>query len=88
MKISNQIFENNDVNRTGISWEDLSPGRCSLAQQWGPVCHRATGRVKWNKEVNKIVMECFYRSKPSDEKRKSVRGYRKKVQKMERKRNV
>ena len=76
------------MNRTDTSWEDLSPGSLFLAQQRGPVRHRATGRVKWNKEVNKIVMECFYRSKPFDEKRKPVRGYRKKVQKMERKRNV
>ena len=32
--------------------------------------------MKWNKEVNKVVMECFDRSKPFDEEGKPVRGYR------------
>ena len=36
----------------------------------------ATARMKWNKEVNKVVMECFYRSKPFDEEGKPIRGYR------------
>ena len=35
--------------------------------------------MKWNKEVNKVVMECFYRTKPFDEERKSVRGYRRRM---------
>ena len=35
--------------------------------------------MKWNKEVNKVVMECFYRTKPFDEERKSVRGYRQRM---------
>ena len=35
--------------------------------------------MKWNKEVNKIVIEYFYRSKPFDEEGKSIRGYRKKM---------
>ena len=75
--MSNQIFENNGVNGTGTPCEGPSLGRCSPAQQWGPGRHRATARVKWNKEVNKVVMECFYRSKPFDEERKPIRGYRK-----------
>ena len=29
---------------------------------------------EWNKEVNKVVMECFYRSKPFEE--KPTKGYR------------
>ena len=32
--------------------------------------------MKWNKEVNKVIMECFYRSKPFDETGKPIRGYR------------
>ena len=35
--------------------------------------------MKWNKEVNKVVMECFYRSKPFDEEGKPVRGYRQRM---------
>ena len=35
--------------------------------------------MKWNKEVNKAVMECFYRSKPFDEEGKPVRGYRQRM---------
>lgn len=53
------------------------------AQQRGPGRHPATARMKWNREVNMVVMECFYRSKPFDEEGKPVRGYR-----MERQGNV
>ena len=62
-----QIFEDNDVNGAGTSSESPSSGRCSLVQQRGPGRHPAPARMKWNKEVNKVIMECFYRSKPFDE---------------------
>ena len=62
--MSTQIFENNDVNGTGTPCESSSPGKCSPAQQRGHGCHPVTARVKWNKEVNKVAMECFYRRKP------------------------
>ena len=52
---------------------------CSPAQQQEPSPHPAIARVKWNKEVNKVVMECFYRSKPFVEERKLIRGYRKRM---------
>ena len=47
----------------------------------GPGRHPATARMrmKWNKEVNKVVMECFYRSRPFDEERKPIRGYRQRM---------
>ena len=32
--------------------------------------------MKWNKEVNKVVMECFYRGKPFDE---AFTGYRRRM---------
>ena len=35
--------------------------------------------MKWNKEVNKVVMECFYRSKPFHEEEKLARGYRQRM---------
>ena len=75
----NKIFENNGVNGTGTPCECPSPSRCSPAQQWGPGCHPVTPRVKWNKELNKIVMECFYRSKSFDEEAEPIREYRKRM---------
>ena len=75
----NQVFEDNGVNRTGTEREGSSPGRCSPAQQRGPGRHPATARLKWNKEVNKTVMECFYRSRPFDEEGKPIRGYRQRM---------
>ena len=65
--MSNQIFETNVVNGTGTSSEDPLPGSCSPAQKRRPVRLPVIARVKWNKEVNTIVMECFYRSKPFNE---------------------
>ena len=75
----NQIFENNGANGTGTPCEGPSPGRCFPAQQRGPERHPATARVKWNGEVNKVVMECFYRSKLFDKEGKPIRGYRKRM---------
>ena len=64
------------MNGTGTPCEVPLPGRCFPAQQREPSHHPATARVKWNKEVNKVVMACFYRSKPFDEKGKPIWGYR------------
>ena len=75
----NQIFENNSVNGTGTPCESPLPGMCSQVQQWGPGRHPATARVKWNKEVNKVVMEYLYISKTFDEKGKPIWGYRKRM---------
>ena len=75
-EISNQNFKNNDVNRTGPLGESSSPSRCSLVQQQGPGRHPTTVRTKWYNNVNKIVMECFFRSKLFDEDGKPIRGYR------------
>ena len=58
MKMLNYVFENNGMNLTGAPCEGLSTARCSLLQDLGPGCHHVTARVKWNKEVNKTVMEC------------------------------
>ena len=57
--MSNQNFENNGVNRTRPLGEDFSSDRCFLVQQREPSRHEVTARMKWNKEVNKVVMECF-----------------------------
>ena len=69
----NQNFENNTVNGTGTPCEYPLPGSCFLTQQWELACHPATATVRWNKEVNKVVMECFYRSKAFDEERELIR---------------
>ena len=71
----NYSSENNGVNGTRTQCKGPSPGRCSLAQQRGPGRHLATARMRWNKEVNKVVTECFYRSKPFDEEGKPIRLY-------------
>ena len=74
--MSNQNLESNRVNGTRPLGEGSSPGRCFLVQQREPGRHQVTVRMKWNKEVNKVVTECFYRSKPLDEEGKAARGYR------------
>ena len=73
-EMSNQNFENNSVNGTRPLGEGSSPGRCFLVEQQEPDCHQVTARMKWKKEVNKVVMEFFYRSKLFDEEEKPVRG--------------
>ena len=35
--------------------------------------------MRWNKEVNKVVMECFYRSNPFNEEGRPIRGYRQRM---------
>ena len=77
--MSNQNFENNGVNRTRPLGKGSSLGRCFLIKQREPGLHQVTTRMKWNKEVNKVVMECFYRSKPFDEEGKPVRGNRRRM---------
>ena len=64
----------NNVNGTRSSnGEGVTFGRGSGGQQPDFGRHQATARMKWNKEVNKIVMRCFYRSEPAK------RGYRKRM---------
>ena len=67
------------MNRTRPLGEGSSHGRCFLVQQREPDRHQVTARMKWNKEGNKVKMECFYRSKPFDEEGKPVRGYRQRM---------
>ena len=66
-EMSNQNYENKGVNRTGLAGESSSPGSCPLVRQQGPGRHHTTVRTKCSKNVNKIVMECFFRSKPFDD---------------------
>ena len=77
--MSDQNSENNDVNRAGPAGEGSSPGRCSLVRQRGPGRHPTTVRTKWSKNVNKIVMECFFISNTFDDDSKPIRGYRQRM---------
>ena len=77
--IKNFFFENNGVNGTRPLGEGSSPSRCFLVQQREHCRHQVTARMKWNKEVTKVVMECFQISKLFDEEAKTVRGYRQRM---------
>ena len=71
----------NGVNGSG-TWETgeaASPGRCPTGRQGGPGRHPATARMKWNRDMNIAVMECYYLSKPVDESGRPVRGYRQRM---------
>ena len=74
--MSNQNSENNDVNRDGPG---PSPARCSLVRQQRPGRYPTTVRTKWSKNLNKIVTECFFRSKPFDDTVKPIKGYRQQI---------
>ena len=76
---SNQNSENKDVSRAGPVGEGSSPGRCSLVRHRGLGRHPTTVRTKWSKNVNKIVIECFFRSKPFGEDGNPIRGYRQRM---------
>ena len=64
---------------SGTEGEGASPGRCFSAQQREPGRHHAIARMKWSKEINKVIMECFYRSNLFDENGKPIRGYRQRM---------
>ena len=65
--------KNIGVNRAGPAGEGSLLGRYSLVRQQGPGRHPTTVRRKWSKNVNKIVMECYFRSKPFDDDGKLIR---------------
>ena len=68
---------NNRENNVTGTWfsngEGVTFGSGSGGQQPDLGRHQVTARRKWHKEVNKIVMRCFYRSEPTK------RGYRKRM---------
>ena len=77
------MSEINNLHNTdagaGTSGDRPRSGRCSPVRQRGPGRHPVTVRTKWSKEVNKVVMECFFRSKPFDSNGKPIRGYRQRM---------
>ena len=78
-EMSNQNSENNGINSAGLGGEGTSSGMCSLVEQWEPGCHPTTVRTKWSKNVNKIVMKCFFSRKSFDDDGKPIRGYRQRM---------
>lgn len=72
---------NNGVNGAG-STEGATSGRCPVGEQRGPGCHHATARTGWTKEMNVAVMECYFLSEPVDESGKPIRGYRRRMHKI------
>ena len=69
-------FENNDVNGIGTISEDSTSGRCPVEPQHRPGRHQTTAanaRMRWTKEVNVAVMECFYQSRPFTEQGNPIR---------------
>ena len=61
------------VNETGtLQGESVEPGRHGVPDPAPAGRHQATGRtnqrMKWVKEVNKILIECWIKSEPSKRK--------------------
>ena len=74
-------MEDNGVNETGtLQGESVATGRHGVPDLAAAGRHQATGRtnqrMKWEKEVNKIVSECWIKSEPSK------RKYRQRMKKM------
>ena len=82
--------ENNDVNETGTTSEGLLSGRCPVEQQRRPGRHTTAEatRLKWTKEINVVIMECFYLRKSFSEDGKPQRGYRQRMHRIWKERGV
>ena len=79
MDATNDI--NNCVNGAGtVNCEGPAHGRCGVRDQAPTGRYQATDqtrkRLKWEKEVNRIVIECWVRSVPAK------RGYRKRMKQL------
>ena len=72
-EILNHRIEDNSVYENGtIQGEIVTPSRHGVLDPAPAGPHQATGRInqrmKWEKEVNKIVIECWIKSEPSKRK--------------------
>ena len=86
-RMSNIEFHTNDVKGTGACSEGVASSRCPVDQQRRPGRHPATAeqrqkRLRWSKEDNKRLFECYIRSKPER------RGYRKRLLALWKARNI
>ena len=50
-----------------------------MGEQHRPGRHHKTARTEWSKETNIAIMECYFLSRPFDEKAKLLKRYRKRV---------
>ncbi|CAB4036691.1 Hypothetical predicted protein [Paramuricea clavata] len=82
--------EDNDVNETGTTSECPSSGRCPVDQQHRPSRHATAEAIRlvWTKEINVLIMECFYLGKPFSENGKPQRGYRQRMHRIWNERGV
>ena len=66
---------NNGMNGTRTTFsEGVLPGRCPVVKQHRPGRQSATAlKKKWNKDENKVAIECYLKSDPTR------RGYRKRM---------
>ena len=69
MMMNETLSTENGVNGT----ESASRGRVPGVEQPAPARNPATAKLRWTKEVNKLVMKCYINRDPSK------RGYRKRM---------
>ena len=72
-EMSNQRIENNGINMTGTtSCEGVAPGMHGVPDLTSAGRHQAMDqtkeRMKWEKAISKIVIECWIRSEPTKRK--------------------
>ena len=77
--MNNSNNEDNGVNETGTASEGFSPGKCPTVRQGGTGRHQASVKMKWTRDLNLAVMECYFLSNPTDENGKPIRSYRKRM---------
>ena len=65
--MSDNRDDDNDVNEARNDLSSVSDGVNGQARLG---CHQATARRKWNNALYRVVMECYFDSKPG------TRGYR------------
>ena len=69
----------NGVNGTGTFSDGASSGRCPVGKHRRPSRHPATARMIWSKDVNKVVMECYLKSKTVNKNGAPIRRYRQRM---------
>ena len=67
------------MNPTGAFSEGASSGSCPVGEQRRSCLHPATATMMWSKDVKKVVMECYLKSKPVNEDGVPIRGYRQRM---------
>ena len=63
---------------TGISCENFSPEKCLVCVQCRSSRHQKTTWTVWSKEMNVIVLICYFLGSPPDKEENHIRGFRKK----------